>query len=219
MSQTLTISAPLAMAAVPGLIAIGGVVVGIALNGWLSTGIEVARLNASNDDRTARWLWLRGYRKTPHAGPDITPELPADDAVTGEVLAIDGVDTETDAPHDDTDRPRWWASVVAFVVLAPIAFARRQLPALAAWWRRRRDERYLIGSGEQATDVDPFAELLAHATSQPPTNPTYKSHRCPHDTVADRDPGYQSRHTAAGYETGIFPVINVPTQRSGDADA
>lgn len=139
MSQTLTISAPLAMSAVPALLVTGGIIVGWFLRGDLRTNIEAARLVARNDEQAARWLWKRGYRSTPHAGPDITPELPAADPdVTGEVLAVDGVDTEADAPHDDTDRPRWWATVVAVVVLAPLAFARRQLPALAAWWRSRR---------------------------------------------------------------------------------
>lgn len=113
MSQVFTISASQLMLAVPGLIALGGVVVGVALHGHLTTGIEVARLNADNDARTARWLWQRGYRKTPHAGPDVTDDLPAIETerhVDGEVLHVEHPTGEhllpelsDDAGHDDED--------------------------------------------------------------------------------------------------------------------
>ena len=93
MSQTLAISAPLVMSAVPALLVTGGLIVGWFLRGDLATNIEVARLNADNDARTARWLWQRGYRLTPHAGPDVTDDLPAIEAkpkhVDGEVLHVE----------------------------------------------------------------------------------------------------------------------------------
>jgi hypothetical protein len=195
MSQVFTISASQLMLAVPGLIALGGVVVGVALHGHLTTGIEVARLNADNDARTARWLWLRGYRSTPHAGPDVTDDVPAieaadDDAITGELVAVMPYEVpasdDPDAPAEDTDRPGLW------LVLAAIP---------AALWQRVRDwfrslgaarrERHLIGSGEQATDRDPFAELLAHVEQQPVTI-VHRDHRY-------RDPGM----------TGAFPLVKV----------
>lgn len=184
------------------------------------------------------------------------PAITAEPEVTADDLAPLG-------PKDGWRAP-WWsplaiaAAVLAVAVLLPFwalwlagEWAVGKAQRVAAAWRRRRDERYLIGSGEQATDVDPFAELLAHATSapvdgtrevlaasgyeldiadedeldeqraawveaNPPVNPPYKSHRCPHGAVSERDPGYRSRHTAAGYETGIFPAINpsIPAQRT-----
>jgi hypothetical protein len=185
-SQSITISAGALMLAPPALMLVGGLIVGVAMHWYLQTGIEVARLNATNDDASARWLWQRGYRKTPHAGPDVTECKP---------LALsDRSHADEQADHTDTDRPRWWATVAAFVVLAPAAFLAGQFKALAAWWRRRRDERYLIGSGEQATDVDPFAELLAHveAVEPEPVSIVRVNHRY-------RRPG----------DTGLFPLVKV----------
>lgn len=266
--------------------------------------------------RNLPWYWPTGPAIEP-APAEPEPEVAADDAVTGEVLAIDGVDTETDAPHEDTDRPRWWATVVAFVVLAPLAFARRQLPVLVEWLAYRlksqdqRDAEFaetyhraleqardasiidavvsLRSSGHSDEDVvaelkdlfglgtepwtlydedelrangmgeveilllregivlvptEPAAELeapaeiptpvdeepseveeralldTAWAAANPPTNPTYKSHRCPSGAVSSGDRGYLSRHTHPDFQTGVFPVINpsIPAQRDGGDD-
>jgi hypothetical protein len=195
MSQTLAISAPLVMSAVPALLVTGGLIVGWFLRGDLATNIEVAKLNADNDARTARWLWQRGYRSTPHAGPDVTDDVPAieaadDDAITGELVAVMPYEVhasdDPDAPAEDTDRPGLW------LVLAAIP---------AVLWQRVRDvfrslgaarrERHLIGSGEQATADDPFAELLSHVEAEPVTI-VHRSHRY-------RDPGM----------TGAFPLVKV----------
>lgn len=82
---------------------------------------------------------------------------PTDPDVTGEVLAIQPGHTyvvgedgpvllalsdlphhdDEDAPHDDTERPYLWALVAAAIVLAPYAFARKQLGALVTYVRKR----------------------------------------------------------------------------------
>lgn len=222
MSQTLTISAPLAMSAVPALMLTGGIIVGWFLRADLSTSIEAARLVARNDEQAARWLWLRGYRSTPHAGPDITPEplaIEAGDTVLGEVLHVEHatgplpVLADMPAGEDEVgdEQPGeawpWWtpfaigAAVLAVAVLLPFwaawlasEWAVDKARRVAAAWRRRRDERYLIGSGEQATDVDPFAELLAHveAVEPEPVSIVRVNHRY-------RRPG----------DTGLFPLVKV----------
>ncbi|HEY1394982.1 hypothetical protein [Roseateles sp.] len=154
------------------------------------------------------------------------------------------------ADHTDTDRAGMWrvlaglardtfdaaARGVGAAVVWPVNAVRRA----AASWRRRRDERYLIGSGEQAVDPSqPLREVLAAsgyeldeepseaeerelldtawADANPPTNPAYKSHRCPYGTVAKRDSDYLSRHTHPDFKTGAYEVINpnIPAQRTG----
>lgn len=174
---------------------------------------------------------------------------PTDPHVTGELVAVSmaaeqfdelaaSIDVPDDAPalralsdrshadeqadHTDTDRPRWWATVVAFVVLAPVAFARRQLPVLVEWLayrlksQARRDAEF-IESGQQALErardeattpaLDPdgeaLVELEAWVAANPPTNRT----------------PYVGRHWLQDIEhTGQFPVVNasIPTQRTGD---
>lgn len=233
MSQTFTISTQALMLAPPALLLTGGLIVAVALRGFLTTGIEVARLNADNDDKTARWLWRNGYRKTPHAGPDITPELPAADPhVTGELLAIDGVDTETDAPHEDTDRAGMWR-VLLGLASELVDRVHDWLPGLL----RQRAERDKVGSGEQAADpARPLREVLAASGYEldiadeqaldaqraewVEVNEPYTGRRLL-DVHAERDTDYRSRHTAKGYETGVWSVIDakVPAQRTGDADA
>lgn len=242
MSTTLTVSAGTLMLAVPGLIALGGAVVGVALRGDLATRIEVARLNAAYDGRTARWLFLRGYRKTPNAGPDVTAEP--------EVLALsDRSHADEQADHTDTDRPHWWATVVAFVVLAPVAFARRQLPVLVEYLRDRfkndeerdaefrqsiedRFERFRIDDSPRgrsdADDPDISGQWAMDAAivDAPDTAEPVQIVRV---NRRYRDPGMTgqfpyvkvagvARHAAPEPE---MPAINsaVPTQRTGDADA
>lgn len=134
-------------------------------------------------------------------------------------------------PADDTDRPG-----LHLVLLAvPVALWDR----LCEWWQSlwaARRERHMVGSGEQATDGDPFAELLAHvehdrtseaeelalldeqwrtavAAARAESAPRHAS-----DEVA-QDKGYRGSRWAAGIEhTGLHPIV-VPAPRSGDADA
>lgn len=299
MSQTLAISAPLVMSAVPALLVTGGLIVGWFLRGDLATNIEVARLNADNDARTARWLWLRGYRLTPHAGPDVTDDMPAIEAepkhVDGEVLRVEHPTSEIvrptladlaeevalvqattccdghmseecngygelseacceqcpdwdwtpqpnplfraisdepehddeDAPADDTDRPG-----LHLVLLAvPVALWDR----LAEWWQSlwaARHERHMVGSGEQATAGDPFAELLAHVEDSATTDAEERevldeawraavaaaraeaAPRHASDELA-QDTGYRGSRWKPGTEhTGLHPIV-VPAQRDG----
>lgn len=195
MSTSITLSANTLMLAPPALLLAGGLIVAVALRGFLTTGIEVARLNAANDAKTARWLFLRGYRKTPHAGPDLTDEP--------EVLALsDRSHADEQADHTDTDRPHWWVTVVAFVVLAPVAFARRQLPVLVAWVRER------LKSDEQLA-----AEFMT------PAEVEYAGRR--RSDEASVNDAYRSRHTHPDFQTGVFPQINaaIPAQRTGEVEA
>jgi hypothetical protein len=256
MSQTLTVSAPLAMSAVPALMLTGGIIVGWFLRADLSTSIEAARLVARNDEQAARWLWKRGYRSTPHAGPDITPEplaIEAGDTVLGEVLHVEhatgplpvlaDVPAGEDEVGDEQPGEAWFAGIVRALNRARrIALVAVVVPPLFVWswcvhwpigkaksaaaaWRRRRDERYLIGSGEQATSVDPFAELLAHveAVEPEPVSIVRVNHRYrrPSDTglfplvkvVGDKAAG---RHRQAPEPE--MPAVNaaIPAQRTGD---
>jgi hypothetical protein len=148
----------------------------------------------------------------------------ADNSVTGELLAVDHVEVDEDAPAEDTDRTGMWR-VLLGLASDLVDRAHDWLPNLLQQWRERND----IGSGEQATsgdlfavdpdqpnDFDPATGRLVQVV-YPPVNPTYKSHRCLSDEHRDRDLNYRSRHTAKGYETSIYPVINpsIPAQRDG----
>lgn len=214
MSQTLTISAPLAMSAVPALMLTGGIIVGWFLRADLSTSIEAARLVARNDEQAARWLWKRGYRSTPHAGPDITPELPADDAVTGELLAVDGVDTESDAPHEDTDRAGMWRVLLG---LARDVNDRAWRAVARGVGYGIEWAAYLLKS-EQQREAE-FTETYHRALEQARDAEYAGRRRC--EEEAPVNPSYKSRHVHPDFATGVFPVINpsIPAQRSGDADA
>lgn len=238
MSSTVTLSMPTLMLAIPGLVMFSGAVTFVALRSYLNDAVDGHRVLANVDERSARWLFLRGYRKTPHAGPDVTPEP---DVAQPQMLAL------SDRPAADDDERDGHigyllALAVAYVVLAPVAFVRGQAGALGAWlrdrviaWKARRAERHQIGSGEQATSDDPFAELLAHAERDPAEGirqvlaasgieldedepePVRIAHRY-------RDPGM----------TGQFPLVKVvgdkpagrhrempiviPAQREGGAD-
>lgn len=168
----------------------------------------------------------------------------ADPHVTGELVAVMPHDVPTSddpgtADEDDvhSDGFPWWGWLLMPLVILAVAVL---LPFWVLWlagewtvgkaqqvraaWRRRRDERHMVGSGEQATDVDPFAELLA-AEPEPQPEPVTIVHvnhryRKPGDTgmfplvkvVGDKRAG---RHRAEPE----MPAINVPAQRTGDADA
>lgn len=232
MSSTVTLSMPTLMLAIPGLVAFSGAVTFVALRSYLNDAVDGHRVLANVDERSARWLFLRGYRKTPHAGPDVTPEP---DVAQPQMLAL------SDRPAADDDERDGHigyllALAVAYVVLAPVAFVRGQAGALGAWLRgrvgarrARRNERHQIGSGEQATSEDPFAELLAHAEAKPldladeaelkvemavwvAANPPTPRHGL---DVAAEDKGYLGRRWAAGTEhTGLHPIV-IPAQREG----
>lgn len=104
MSTSITLSLPVVMVGVPTLVAVTGAVTFWALRSYLLDAVDGHRQLAALDDVSARWLWLHGYRSSPHAGPD----------VTGEVLAVEDAPLaiadqphhdDEDAPADDTDRP------------------------------------------------------------------------------------------------------------------
>lgn len=88
---------------------------------------------------------------------------------------------------------------------------------LVRWWQSlgaSRRERHMVGSGEQATDRDPFAELLAHVEQQPVTI-VHRDHRY-------RDPGMTGQYPlvkVVGDKAAGRHRAEVPAQRSGDADA
>jgi hypothetical protein len=150
----------------------------------------------------------------------------------------------SDRPADDEDvvgdeQPgeAWFARIrdgfddMARGVTDAINWPIRLVQRAVAAWRRRRDERHLIGSGEQATDVDPFAELLAHVEAEPlvldiadeaeldeqraewvalnpPANLGPDGQRHWNDVTAMHEVVVQGRHRKM--------PINVPAQRTGD---
>lgn len=175
--------------------------------------------------------------------PDRMSALTAEPNITADDLSPIG-------PKDGWRAP-WWSPLAIAVAVLLVGLL---LPVWLAWlacewlagkaqsaaatWRRRRDERYLIGSGEQATAGDPFAELLTHATTDRTAGiravvaasgieldiadeaeldeqrAEWVEVNEPYtgrrllDVHADRDLNYLSRHVKPGFETGIFPQIN-----------
>lgn len=207
----------------PTLLVVGGLLAGAVImlffdRQTLADVIAGHRLLASADKRSARWLFLKGYRKTPHAGPDLTDEP--------EVLALsDRSHADEQADHADTDRRGMWR-VLLGLASDLVDRAHDWLPGLL----RQRAERDKFGSGEQATSEDPFAELLAHVEAKPlvldiadeaeldeqraewvalnpPTlGPDGQRHW--NDVTAMHEVVVQGRHRKM--------PINVPAQRTGD---
>lgn len=187
------------MLGVPSLVFLGGAITFVAVRGMLVDAIEGNQVLAGYDMRSARWLWLRGYRKSPQPGPLELPQM----------LAIEAEAYEPEAPDDDTERPYLWALAATAVVLAPYAFARHQVGALRAYLRERfgRDdepqldllERFSIAAGPSGrTDEQIAAEVEALTNPRP----------------------YVGRHWAADMRhTGAFPVLNIPAQRDGEVSA
>lgn len=224
MTTTVTLSMSTLLIGVPSLVAFSGAVTFVALRGYLNDAVEGHRLLATVDEQSSRWLFLKGYRKTPHAGPDLTDDP--------QLLALsDRPHADEQADHTDTDRRGMWR-VLLGLASDLVDRVHDWLPGLLQQWRERND----VGSGEQATTEDPFAELLAHVEAKPlvldiadeaeldaqraewvEVNEPYTGRRLL-DVHADRDLNYLSRHVKPGFETGIFPAINakVPAQRTGD---
>lgn len=139
-------------------------------------------------ERCPDWDW------TPQSNP-----LPA--------LADEPHHDDEDAPSDDdvhADGFPWWGWLLMPLVIAAVAvllpfwvlwlageWTVGKFQAARAGWRRRRDERHMVGSGEQATDTDPFAEMLATPEPEPVTIVRVNHHY--------RDPGM----------TGQFPLVKV----------
>lgn len=121
---------------------------------------------------------------------------------------------DDDAPADDTDRPGLYLVLLAI----PVALWDR----LREWWQSlwaARRERHMVGSGEQATDGDPFAELLAHVEDGDVEERQVEIEAWVQRTgrhgsdVHAVDTGYRGRRWEPGIEhTGVFPVV-VPAQR------
>jgi hypothetical protein len=175
---------------VAGVAVITGAAVLVAVRGLLTTAIEGARLNADNDERSARWLWLNGYRKTPHAGPDLTEPEP-------KMLAL------SDRPAADDDERDGHigyllALAVAYVVLAPVAFVRGQAGALWSYVRERL----------QSDDA------RAAEWSQPAEVEYAGRRRCDEQSVNDT---YRGRRVHPDFVTGVHPIV-IPAQREGGAD-
>ncbi len=108
-----------------------------------------------------------------------------------------------------------WLRFVGATLLFPFAWLVFRLSQLAEWFRSlgaTRRERHMVGSGEQATDGDPFAELLAHVEdgdveerqveieawvqANPPTPPSYKPWHL-NDVTAMHEVVRPGRHRAA----------------------
>ncbi|NUT52377.1 MAG: hypothetical protein HOV94_34550 [Saccharothrix sp.] len=96
---------------------------------------------------------------------------------------------------------------------------------LVAWFRSlgaSRRERHLIGSGEQATADDPFAELLAHVETDAEERRVEieawveRAGRHGSGEVA-QDTGYRGSRWAAGIEhTGVHPIVIPAPREAGD---
>lgn len=213
MSQTITLSAPVAMATVPALLALGGAIVAVAIRGKLTTVFEGVALIADHDDRAARWLHERGYRSTPEH-PDVTGELLAVEPAP-EPLAIGDVPhhDDEDAPSDDTERPYLWLLIAAGLAAGARAWLADRCRAVARgvgyvaefvaylFKSEAKREAEFAETFEEATRL----ELEAWQAANPPTNPQ----------------PYRGKHWVSDVQhTGAWPVVNVPAQRDGgDHDA
>lgn len=134
-------------------------------------------------------------------------------------------------PADDTDRPGLWLVLLAI----PVALWDRAREWWRSLWAARR-ERHMVGSGEQATDGDPFAELLAHVEGDRTSEAeelalldeqwrtavaAARAESVPRHASAEvaQDKGYRGSRWAQDVQhTGTFPIVVIPEQRDGGDD-
>ena len=146
---------------------------------------------AFEETRNKPWYWP--------TGPAIEA-VPADDHMTGELLAVDGVDTEADAPAEDTDRKDLWR-VLLGLASDLVDRVHDWLPNLL----RERRERDQVGDGRALAEVlaasgyeldeetdEEFEAAVNRAEAEPEPVRIVRVNRY-------RDPGM----------TGQFPLVKV----------
>lgn len=149
---------------------------------------EVGLVQALNEPNRCPECCLLSAHKPLCSRPVALPWEQASAAMANAYALSDRPAEDEDEVGEEQPGEAWFAGVV------------ERWRRLVAWLRQfgqSRRERHLIGSGEQATAEDPFAELLAHVETRP----------------------YVGRHWSAGTEhTGAYKLV-VPAQRDGGDDA
>lgn len=173
-------------------------------------GIARAEYRMNRAERQSEEL-LRAAMAVSDAVQPRAIEAAPDDHVTGELVAVDGVDTEADAPAGDTDRAGMWR------VLLGLA---RELADRAWRWLARgvgysiEWAAYLLKSDKQREAE--FTETYQLALEQARDAEYAGRRRC--DEEAPVNPSYKSRHVHPDFATGAWPAINaaIPTQRTDE---
>lgn len=231
MSTTITLSMETLLLGVPSLVAFSGAVTFVALRGYLTDAVEGHRLLAAADERSARWLFLRGYRRTPHAGPDVTPEP--------EPLAIAATAFDPDADEVGDEQPGATLMRPVLAVARWVGYALALVDTVVEWVRQwaigvKHDLRERFKSNAQREAEDRVEAEFWNRVNQPaltaePVEAEADEDRWAEDSAITDAPDtaepvnakpYEGRHWLKGIEhTGAWPVINrVPAQRTGDAD-
>lgn len=180
-------------------------------------GIARAEYRMNRAERQSEELLRAALQVSDAVQPRAIGAGPADDHMTGELLAVDGVDTEADAPAEDTDRAGVWR-VLLGLASDLVDRVHDWLPNLLRQWRERDD----IGSGDGIGEVLAASGYELDAPEPEPVR-IVRLNRY-------RDPGMTgqfpyvkvagaARHAAPEPE---MPAINaiIPAQRDGgDLDA
>jgi len=145
MSPTMTILTYIAVAAIFLFVGIGA----DQLVTWdRQVSIAAAEYRMNRAERQSEELLRAALQVSDAVQPRAIGAGSTDDHVTGELLAVDHVEVDEDAPADDTDRTGMWR-VLLGLVSDLVDRVHDWLPNLLRQWRERND----IGAGDGIGEV------------------------------------------------------------------